>query len=147
MMQTIKITPRLKVRGLSNKRGSSLVEVMVALTIFAVLIASSCKVLLATRTTLDLARDHYTASNIAKDRVELVRTLDFNQIPELEEDMLIIDKRGIPSDQGHFRRTTIVSMVSSNLFEVAVTVGIQNRKTLDFSSSEQTINTYISKHL
>ncbi|MBN2704131.1 MAG: prepilin-type N-terminal cleavage/methylation domain-containing protein [Pontiellaceae bacterium] len=146
-MQTVKTTHRFNVRDRSSARGSSLVEVMIALAIFGVFIASSCKVLLAARTTLDLARDHYTASNIAKGRIELVHTLDFNQIPELEEDMLVIDGSGTPSEYGHFRRSTTVSMVSSNLFEVAVTVGIQNRKTLEFSPSEQTVNTYISKHL
>lgn len=146
-MQTIETTRRFNERDRSLKSGSSFVEVMIALAIFGVFIASSCKVLLAARTTLDLARDHYTASNIAKDRIELVRTLDFNQIPELEEDKLVIDGTGTPSDLGHFRRTTTVSMVTSNLFEVAVTVGIQNRRTLEFSPSEQTVNTYISKHL
>ncbi|MBN2684143.1 MAG: prepilin-type N-terminal cleavage/methylation domain-containing protein [Pontiellaceae bacterium] len=146
-MQTIETTHRFNERDRSLKSGSSLVEVMIALAIFGVFIATSCKVLLATRTTLDLARDHYTASNIAKDRIELVRTLDFNQIPELEENMLVIDGTGTPSVNGHFRRTTTVSMVTSNLCEVAVTVGIQNRKTLDYSPAKQTVNTYISKHL
>lgn len=134
-------------RKQKGRCGTSLVEVMVALTIFAIFIATSCKIMIVTRSTLDLARDHYTASNLAKDRIELTRTFDFNQLPELQEDALVINSEGVPDANGHFRRITDVTLVTSNLYEVAVTVGIKNRKTLKFAPSEQSVVTYVSKHL
>ena len=135
-------------KPLSTKcSGTSLVEVMIALTIFGSLIAITCKVLLSTNETLDMARDHYTAANLAKNRLELVRSFEFDQIPELEEEAIIINESGIASEYGHYQRTTSITMLSSNLYEIGISVGIQNRRTLEFSPAEQSINTYVSKHL
>ena len=127
--------------------GTSVVEVMVALTIFGVFTAGTCKLLVSHRKILDSARDHYIAANLAKDRIELARTFEFEQVPELREQALIVDHSGIASAYGHYRRTTTITSLGTNLYELAVTVDIQNRKTLEFSPAEQSVTTYIAKHL
>ncbi len=99
------------------------------------------------RRTLDMARDHYIAANLAKDRMELARTFEFDQIPDLQEDQILLDANGSPSLTGHFRRSTVITTLNTNLYQLAITVDIQNRKTLEFAPAEQTINTYIAKHL
>ena len=132
---------------LRSRAGITIVEVLLALSIFAVFSVGTCKLLTSHRKILDMSRDHYIAANLAKDRMELARTFDFEELPRLRESQLLIDESGIPNLAGHYRRTTTVSAVSSNLFELAVTVDIQNRKTLQFAPAEQTISTYIAKHL
>ena len=94
-----------------------------------------------------MARDHYTAANIAKNRMELIRTFDFDQIPQLAETAVRVNDSGVAATDGHFRRLTTINVLNTNLYELAITVQIQDRKTLAFSESEETINTYISMHL
>lgn len=130
-----------------SRAGTSIVEVMIALLLFALFAGGACQMLVSHRQLLDMSRDHYIAANLAKDRLELARTFEFEQIPDLEESQLVINGSGIPSEVGHFRRTTTVSTLSSNLYELVITVDIQNRRTLEFAPAEQSINTYIAKHL
>lgn len=130
-----------------SRAGVTIIEAMMALAIFAVFTTGTCKLLTANRKILDMARDHYIAANLAKDRMELTRTFAFDQIPELAENQLRIDDSGIPSTTGHFRRTTDITTINSNLYQLAITVDIQNRKTLQFAPAQQTISTYVSKHL
>ena len=130
-----------------SRAGISVLEALVALTIFAVFATGACKILVAHREILDMARDHYTAANIAKNRMEMVRTLDFPQIPQLNEDPIQVDASGIASKDGHFRRKTTITTLNTNLYKLAITVQIQDRRTLQFDKSEETINTYVSKHL
>ncbi len=130
-----------------SRAGTSIVEVMVALTLFGMFVAGSCQLLVSHRKLLDSSRDHYIAANLAKDRMELARTFEFEQVPDMDEDAVIVDESGIPSLAGHFRRTTRVTPISKNLYELAITVDIQNRKTLQFAPAEQSISTYIAKHL
>ena len=130
-----------------TRAGASIVEVMMALTIFALFTAGTCKLLISHRKVLDMSRDHYIAANLAKDRLELARTFDFNQIPDLEESKLLLDGNGTPSLNGNFRRTTEIITLSSNLYEVAITVDIRNRASLEFAPAKESINTSIAKKL
>jgi len=130
-----------------SRAGSSIVEVMVALALFGVFTTATCKLLVSHRKVLDSARDHYIAANLAKDRIELARTFEFEQLRGLREKAIIVDESGLPSSFGHYRRSTTVTVVRTNLYEMAITVDIQNRKTLKFSPAEQSVTTYIAKHL
>ena len=130
-----------------NRAGVTFVEALVAMAIFAIFSTGTCKLLMAHRQTLDSARDHYIAANIAKNRLELVRTFGFDQIPYLTESPIRIDNSGIPAAEGNFLRETDITTLSSNLLQLAISVKIQNRKTLEFDGAEETLNTYVSKHL
>lgn len=127
--------------------GTSIIEVMIALVVFATFAVGTCKLLISQRKVLDMARDHYVAANLAKSRMELARTFEFEQLPELAEEKILLDESGIPNVHGNYRRTTKITNLSSNLYEMAIIVDIKNRRTLEFAPAEQTINTYVSKHL
>jgi len=127
--------------------GMTVVETVVALTIFAIFTTGACKLLLSHRQVSDMARAHYTAINIAKNRLELVRTYDFDQVNNFVEDKVVVDTSGIPSADGNYRRTTQVSNISSNLLELTVTVGIRNRRTLQFNPANQELSTYFANYL
>ena len=125
----------------------TIVETLVALGIFAVFSTGACKLLLSHRKISDMARAHYTAINIAKNRMELVRTFDFGQVDDFIEDAVVVNSSGTPSTDGNYRRTTAVSNVSSNLMELTVTVDIRNRQTLIFNPANQQLNTYFANYL
>jgi len=136
---------RLRPRG--NRAGTTIVETMVALTIFAVFTTGACKLLLSHRKVTDMARAHYTAINIAKNRMELVRTFDFGQVDDFLEDKVVVDASGLPSTEGNYRRSTAVRIVSSNLLELTVTVDLRNRQTLAFTPAKEQVSTYFAKYL
>jgi len=123
------------------------VEALLALTLFAGFTMGAAKLLVVNRKLLDMARARYTAANIAKNRMELVRTFDFAQILELNETAITVDAKGIPLEEGYFRRVTDVSLLATNLCELAITVEVKNRKTLAFDTEGETITTYVAKHL
>ena len=125
----------------------TIVETLVALAILAVFSTGACKLLLSHRKISDMARAHYTAINIAKNRLELVRRFDFGQVDDFIEDKVLVDASGIPTTEGNYRRTTEISNVSSNLLELTVTVDIRNRKTLVFNPANQQLSTYFANYL
>lgn len=95
----------------------------------------------------DMARAHYTAINIAKNRMELVRTFDFGQVDDFLEDKVNVDASGSPTTLGYFRRSTQVSNVSANLLELNVIVEIRDRKTLGFNGRQENLTTYFAEYL
>lgn len=130
-----------------TRSGATLVEALIAVALFAGFITGACKLIVAQRMLADTARAHYTAANIAKNRMELVRSFDFDQISSMSEDAVVIDEKGIPRTLGNFSRTTAVTWVDTNLYALAITVKVRNQKTLEFDGTGQVLNTYISKHL
>jgi type II secretory pathway pseudopilin PulG len=131
----------------SNRAGMTVVETVVALAVFAVFTTGACKLLLSHRKVSDMARAHYTAINIAKNRMELMRTFDFGQVDDFLEDKVVVDASGVPSTEGNYRRSTEVNNVSSNLVELTVTVDIRNRQTLVFNPANEQLSTYFAEYL
>lgn len=130
-----------------NHAGITMVETVVALSVFAIFTTGACKLLLSHRKVSDMARAHYTAINIAKNRLELVRTFDFLQVDEFVEDKVMVDASGVPDAGGYYRRSTEISTVSSNLLELAVTVDILNRETLLFNPANERLISYFANYL
>ena len=124
-----------------------MVEAVVALTIFAVFATGGCKLLMSHRRVMDMARSHYTAINLAKNRMELVRRFDFDQVSNFIENNVIVDASGVPAATGNYRRSTAISTLSANLVEITVTIEIRNRQTLKFNPSEQQLSCYFAKYL
>ena len=130
-----------------KRTGMTLVETVVAVAVLAIFSTGACKLLLSHRRISDMARAHYTAINIAKNRLELVRTFDFDQVANFIEDKVVVDASGVPSTVGNYRRTTQISAVSDNLLELTVTVDLRNRQTLAFTPAKEVLNTYFAKYL
>jgi prepilin-type N-terminal cleavage/methylation domain-containing protein len=132
----------------SKKRaGMTLVETLVALSLLAAFTTGACKILVSHRKVADMARGHYTAINIAKNRMELVRTFDYGQVNDFLEDKVIIDASGVSDTEGNYRRSTEVSNVSSNLLELKITVDMRNRETLVFNPANEILVSYFAKYL
>jgi type II secretory pathway pseudopilin PulG len=146
-MKTTDLTNRTDSAERSNRAGMTVVETLVALTIFAVFTTGACKLLMSHRQISDMARAHYTAINIAKNRLELVRTFDFGQVDDFLEDKVVVDASGVPDSMGNYRRSTEVGNVSSNLLELTVTVDIRNRQTLVFNPANEQLSTYFAEYL
>ena len=133
----------------SRKRaGTTIVETIVALTIFAVFIAGASKMLLSHRGIADVTREHYTAVNIAKNRVELARTFSFDALPGFVESDVLVDAFGDPTavGVGNYRRSTAINLVTNNLVQLIVTVDIRNHKTWAFEGASQEVESFISFH-
>lgn len=124
-----------------------MVEVLVALGIFSVYSAGACKLILSHRKVSDMARAHYTAANLAKNRLEIVRTFEFDQIPAFKESQVVIDESGMPNSVGNYRRSTMINSISGNLHDVVVTVDIRNRETLQFTPAHETVRTFVAHYL
>lgn len=129
------------------RAGMTLVETVVAIAVLAIFTTGACKLLISHRQMTDMARAHYTAINIAKNRMELIRTFDFGQVDDFIEDQVIVDTSGLPDTAGHYRRTTETSNINSNLLELVVTVDIRNRKTLAFTPAKEELTTYVARYL
>ncbi len=122
-------------------------ETIVALTIFAGFSTGACKILLSHRKITDMARAHYTAINIAKNRMELVRTFDFGQVGNFLENNVVVNASGMPDAVGNYRRSTTVNNINANLLELTVIVDLRNRQTLDFTPAKEQVSTYFAKYL
>ena len=60
-------------RGARGKRGLTLLEVIIALSIFMVGSMGICSLIVQSKRLSDSARDHYVAVNLAKNRMERAR--------------------------------------------------------------------------
>lgn len=131
-----------------TRTGTTIVETAVALALFAMFMTGACKLLLSHRGAADITREHYTAVNIAKNRVELARTFSFEALAEFGEDDTPVDAFGEPTSAaaGNYRRSTSVNMVTNNLMELTVTVDIRNHKTWGFDGANQEVVSFISFH-
>ncbi|MCX7591648.1 MAG: prepilin-type N-terminal cleavage/methylation domain-containing protein [Kiritimatiellae bacterium] len=129
-----------------RQSGVSILEVVIALTIFGIAVGAACGLIVGARTLADNARNHYTAINLAKNRLERAGALGFDVLPLFQESGTLVDKNGNIDPNGNFRRTTTVTDVKSNLRELTVHVEIRNRTTLQFDGEAETIKTYHAKY-
>jgi type II secretory pathway pseudopilin PulG len=134
-------------KKLYKKDGLTLVESIVAVCIFGIAIAGICALLVSARELNDRARLHYTAINIAKNRLEKARTLNFSTLSLFQENGTIVDYNGNPDPNGAFRRTTVISNVATNLVEIIITVDIRNRVTLGFTGEQETLRSYLTEYI
>jgi Tfp pilus assembly protein PilV len=121
-----------------------MVETIVAIMVFAISIGGICKLVLIARESSDRARSHYTAVNVAKNRLEKARVFPFAQLDQFAENQVVVTGTGNPAADGEFRRTTAVSSLTATLKEMAVTVEIRNRITRRFEGVSETVSTYIA---
>lgn len=131
-----------------KRAGTTIVETLVALTVFATFIAGASKMLLSHRAIADMTREHYTAVNIAKNRVELARTFNFADLEGFGETDVVVDALGDPvaSSVGNYRRSTAINLVTNNLVQLTVSIDIRNHKTWAFDGASQEVESFISFH-
>ncbi|MEN7973640.1 MAG: hypothetical protein ABFR47_07375 [Verrucomicrobiota bacterium] len=150
--------PTMKQRERRNREraGTTIVETLVALVLFATFIAGAVRVVMAQRQVSDKARMHYTAINIAKNRIEQVRNmrhLDYEQIKNMDEPApgVPVNQDGDPvgANEGKFRRITTITPAAHNNYrlEIRVEVKIRNPITLNFGEENEHVKSYMAKLL
>ncbi len=110
-----------------NKKGMSLVEVIVALALLVLSIGSILGVLIQNMNTGRTIDYSYVATNLAKNRIERLREVrrdrGYADLANWGETDVAIDRDGVPDNEGDFQRTTIVDAAyGTNLTQVTVQV-------------------------
>jgi type II secretory pathway pseudopilin PulG len=134
--------------------GMTFIEVLIAVLIFGFCIAGMCALVLSSKKLSDQARNHYVAVNIAKNRIERTRNLDFSGLLALYQETNVfgnvsgvqVDGNGNPTASGDYCRRTEVKSVAgkTNLLEVIVTVYIKDPVSLSFGGENESVSTYIT---
>lgn len=138
----------LKIKDHSpDKAGATIVEVIMALMIFGVCVAGLSGLAMSIHTGSDIARDHYVAANLAKNRLERAKSTTFTQLSTLAENGTVVDVNGTPSAAGNYRRQTTVTTISPTLQEVTVNVWIRNRVSRRFEPAVENVKSYITEIL
>jgi prepilin-type N-terminal cleavage/methylation domain-containing protein len=126
----------------NNNAGMTLVEVIVALSVLLMVMAGSYTLIVQTAALTRAARYQYLASTIGKSRLERAQTFPYEDLHHFEEDQVLVDGNGSPSENGTFRRSTIVDTnAANNCTEIEVIVEIQNPKTGQFEGWTEEIAT------
>lgn len=135
----------------NSREGTTIVETIVALVLFAMFITGATKVLMSHRQLTDKSRAHYIAINITKNRIEQVRNMrraDYEQIGNMMESDTLVNAKSEITPNGKFRRTTKIHTTPVlGLLEIDVTVEIKNPITLQFSGENEHLKSYMAKLL
>lgn len=127
----------------SRRAGLTLVETVLSIGIMGLFMGGTCAVLLRCKQLNDRARVHYAAVNIAKSRLELARTYEYDLMYALSQDDVVVDKNGVPGS-GDYRISTVITPLSSNLTEIAIDVEVLNRITRRFDGERESVRSYVS---
>ncbi len=95
--------------GANGQRGMSLLELMIAMSLMAIIMAAAFPLVDQMMARFQMARDHYVAATLCQGRIERARGVPYSDIPLLSENGALIDDFGnsaVPG--GRFRRTTTV---------------------------------------
>ena len=128
--------------SMKSKSGLTLVEAILAVLVLCVATAGSALVVVASGKVSDQARDHYVAVNIAHNRIERAKTINYSNLTSLQETGTVVNVDGDtadPVDSGMYMRTTQVNVIDSvkSLSELVVTVSIRNRVSLAFTNETE----------
>jgi type IV pilus modification protein PilV len=109
----------------SNARGATLIEVMIAVLIFLVGMEALLAVSTQSMSANKRAEYVYTASTLAKNHLERLKSSSFSSLATAAETDTVINADGDVDAAGAFRRTTTVTTnynANSNLTQVTVAV-------------------------
>ena len=104
-------------------RQFTLVEVMIAFAVTAVMIAAAMGLLRTSLWAANFYSHRMAAVNIANSRIERLRALPYAGMPAMEEDNILVNARGVMDSDGSFTRTTVIGSEYHNSRSVTVTVG------------------------
>jgi prepilin-type N-terminal cleavage/methylation domain-containing protein len=124
--------------GLSRD-GFTMVEVMVSVFLMALVMTGAYALITRASALSRVARNHYVAVSLCKNRLERARTLDYASVPLLAENNVIVNDSGMPESGAMFSRTTTVNTntVSTNCLEMVVTVKIRNQRSGQFVGEKE----------
>lgn len=92
-----------------DKSGVTLVEIIMASVLLTMIVGSFLSILLMSSNSVKTTDYIYTATDLAKSRIERLKGLDYNSLPNSEEIDIRLDKSGNPDPNSDFYRTTEVN--------------------------------------
>ena len=92
-----------------TRNAYTIVEVIVSVAVLAIVMAGAYRIIVQSANLSRSARNHYVAISIAKNRLEQLRALTFDDLELAEELKIRVNERGIPDANGIFLRTTAIS--------------------------------------
>lgn len=113
-----------------NSKGVTIIELMVSVLIFGIGIAAIFSVCTQSVGMARKSDAAYTAYNLAKNRIETLRSVAFSDLSSAAETSTLLDAAGTPDPDGTFKRSTTVTtnyQGDANLISVDVTVSYQVR--------------------
>ncbi len=131
-------------RKKKNKKGTTLVEVLVSMIILAVGIAGAARMVMATRQFSDVASEKYAAVNLAKSRFEQMSMSNLDDLPSWSISNVVSNAQGRPDPDGNFRVNTVVNYIQTNLAEIVIQVYTRNHMTRQFDHAPEQITTYLT---
>ena len=108
-----------------NSSGATLVEVMVAVLVFAIGITSLLAVCVQGMSTARRTEAAYTAYNLAKNHLETLKSMSFNDLGSANETSIVLDASGVADPDGFYTRSTAITtnyQGDANLVQVETTV-------------------------
>ncbi len=116
-------------RQIKDKTGMTLIEVIVAVALVALVVVSLFASVTQTSVFSKRIDRVYTASNLAQRRMDMLKRFDFDLIPFTEETDARIDTDGNLSSTGTYVRTTeITENYNGNPFLIKVKVSVKKAK-------------------
>lgn len=92
-----------------NDRGITLIEVMGSILVFMICAVSLLGVFTASKKISKQSSCAYNAYNLAKQRVELLKTVSFSTVANAGENDVRLNADGTPDEEGDYSRTTVVA--------------------------------------
>ena len=132
-------------RDVSRRSGTTLVETMVAIMILSGTVGGACHLTVAAKSVSDQAREQYQAVTVARNHIERIRVLGYDQLSRCVESAVRVDSNGAVSPTGRFQRTTTVTDVGTAIKEVCVNMVVLNRISLAFDGEGESITTLITR--
>ncbi len=123
--------------GADRRAGLTLVESMIGLMVFAAFLSGACRMVVVAHHVNDRAAAHYAAVNIAKTRIERIKTFGYDQFELCQESGVVLNQSGRPDEGGNYRLTTTVVPRGEGLKDVTVRVDIRNPRTLGFDGENE----------
>ncbi len=110
--------------ALTTKAGMTLVEVLIASMIIVIFCSGFFLALVSSLKSQWVASNYYKAMNLAKNRIQHARTVDFYTLPLMEESNVRVDEEGNLSITGNYIRNTIVNtnVIPDLLYEITVQI-------------------------
>ena len=111
----------------TTRAGFTIIESIMAVSVLSITMGAFIMLSLCSLRELALASDYFRATALARNRVERVRTMNFDTILGLTEAEHRVDGHGNPSPEGVYLRETVVSSVTENCANILVTVSFPGR--------------------
>ena len=131
-----------------RRDGFTIVETVFSIVMLIMVMAGAYKIITSTASLNRVVRNHYVATNLAKNRLERARNFPYPDLPMLAESMVLVNDNGVPATDGRFRRTTTVNTnYGPGVTALTVTVDIKNLRSGNFTTEKESVASLYTEYL